>query len=253
MRNKSLTIWVVVMSVCLGVVPAFGWTQFKDGWTHDITTTINDDVWVDYQAPGMETTVNWLGGGAMPFGYELHGYNDSHINMFGGSIGGYLRSYDNSHVNVSGGSIYQLWTYDNSQVNVSGGSIGHNLWAYDNSQVNVSGGSIGNRLWTYDNSQVDFSGGLVNGELVTEYSSELTIHGSDFAVDGQLFGFGELASILGGHYGNEPSRRLTGTLSNGDPLDNEFYIGDDAKIVLTPEPTTLLLLGLGALMSRRKR
>ena len=77
--------------------------------------------------------------------------------------------------------------------------------------------------------------------------------GSDFAVDGQPVGYGELTSVYGGGWNNEPWRRLTGKLDNGDTIDNDFRIGYDAKIVLTPEPATLLLLGLGAVMVRRKR
>jgi len=39
---------------------AIALTQYKDGGTHDIITTINDDVWVDWEAPGRGTTVNML-------------------------------------------------------------------------------------------------------------------------------------------------------------------------------------------------
>ncbi|MFX1265698.1 MAG: PEP-CTERM sorting domain-containing protein [Promethearchaeota archaeon] len=33
--------------------------------------------------------------------------------------------------------------------------------------------------------------------------------------------------------------------------DNDFYIGYNAIIILVPEPSTLLLLGLAAVMVRR--
>ncbi len=82
-------------------------------------------------------------------------------------------------------------------------------------------------------------------------SATLTIYGSDFVVDGQPFGYGELTSILGGNWTDEPSRRLIGTLDSGDLIDNGFRIDHNAKIVLIPEPATLLLLGLGAVMVRR--
>jgi len=48
---------------------------------------------------------------------------------------------------------------------------------------------------------------------------------------------------------------LTGTLDNGDPLDNEFYIYAGSRIALVLEPATLSLLALGglALLRRRRR
>jgi hypothetical protein len=107
-------------------------------------------------------------------------------------------------------------------------------------------------MWASDSSQVDISGGVIGSYLVFWDSAIVTIHGSNFAVDGQAFDYGELASIYGGSTSLEPVRRLTGTLVSGEPIDNHFYIGHDAKIFLVPEPTTLLLLGLGAIMVRRK-
>jgi len=80
----------------------------------------------------------------------------------------------------------------------------------------------------------------------------LQIKGSDFAVNGQPFGYGELTSILGGRLDDEHSRHLTGTLANGDPLDNDFYIGYDAKIVLTYELSTIVVLTLGIFTLRTK-
>jgi len=81
----------------------------------------------------------------------------------------------------------------------------------------------------------------------------LTIDGSDFAVDGTDVGYTELYSILGLNASDEPIRRLTGTLFNGEPINNDFHIGSNAKIVLIPEPATLLLLGLGGLSLAHRR
>jgi len=89
--------------------------------------------------------------------------------------------------------------------------------------------------------------------LDADLQGTLTIDGSDFAVDGTDVGYIELSSILGGFYAEEPNRRLTGTLRNGDPLNSKFRIGSSAKIVLVPEPATLLLIGLGGLMLSRRR
>jgi hypothetical protein len=232
-----LLMFVVVSCFCLSTADAT--IYFDDGQTHNIDYVINDHVWVDYQSSGMQTTINLLSGGSITGTYDLEAYDNSRINISGGSIGADLRTYDISQVIISGGMIGSyILAQGNSQMTISGGSIGFNLHAYNSSQVTISGGTIGNEI---------LAGTGVGHESV------ITILGSDFAIDGQSIGYGELTSVLGGHYFNEPSRRLTGTLASGDLIDNVFYIGGESSIVLAPEPAALLLLGLGAVMLRRKR
>ncbi len=204
------------MAVVLSLAgsPALGYVDFDDGLVHDIDYEISDSVRVDYGAPGMETTVNLLASGSM---ISLNTYEDSQINILGGSI------------EYPGG-----------------------LSAKDSSQVDISGGSIG-YVGALNSSQVDISGGSVAQYLVSTHFAILTIHGSDFVVDGFHFGYGELTSIYGRNPGDDPPRRLTGTLASGEPIDNDFQIGNAAKIVLVPEPATVALLGLGALSLIRRR
>jgi hypothetical protein len=86
--------------------------------------------------------------------------------------------------------------------------------------------------------------------------SEIQIFGSDFAVDGLAIGYGELTSILGGDPWYEPLRYLTGTLLNGELIDTTFRIGDNARIVLIPEPASAMIIGIGGLflfLRRRHR
>jgi len=155
-------------------------------------------------------------------------------------------------VNVlDSGIIYNLYGHENSRINVSGGSI-DNLNIYDSSQVNISGGEI-DTLFSHDFSQVDISGGCLEGDIALCDQSVIGIFGYDFAVDGESIGFVELTSILGGMPPIEPDRHLTGTLLSGESIDTDFYIGHDAKIILIPEPATVLLLGLGASLLRKKR
>ncbi len=270
MKTKSMTIWVMVLVLCVSSSQVMAWIQYNDGGTHDITTTINDDVWVDWDSPGVGTTVNMLEGGSIAdtlkgfedsiinilggsIGHELYSHDSSRLNISGGTIGGQLHSSDFSQVDISGGLIaFQLSIYGSSQVNISGGTIGYRFYSSDSSQVNISGGSI--KLFELrDSSQVNISGGSIGENLLLSENAVLTIDGSDFAVDGQSVDDGKITSITGGPNHSEPYRHLTGILANGDLLDNDFRIGHDASIVLVPEPATLLLLGLGAVMVRRRK
>jgi len=202
----------------------------------------------------------------------------SQVNISGGSIDT-LFSYDSSQVNISGGSIgnstnyFSLYSYNSSQinisggtlvsglsslgpgnvVNISGGSIGGFLLNWVDSEVNIYGGSIAGYIDNNYTGQVNIYGGSIGGNLYLDEQSTITIFGSDFAVDQQSFGYGEITSILGGHSGNEPARLLTSTLASGEPINNLFHIGYDARIILVPEPATITLFGLGILILRKRR
>ncbi len=322
---KRITITILTALILIVIArQGFGLTEFKDGGIHYINYTINDTVWVDYQSPDIQTTVNFLTGGLIPGDHTLEGYNDSIINISGGEVGE-MSAHGSSHVTISSGSVgYLLKAYDISQVIMSNGTV-TNLESYNTSQVTISNGMVSN-LMPYNLSQVSFSGGIVqfllsfdtsqvtmsggytdglgvfnnseltlsggttyalnafencqvtikggkvsyafeaiqsshvtmsggtiNNKIVLSDNAELLISGSNFALDGNPVGFGKISSVSGGNYWNEPVRRLTGTLANGDSINNEFQIGNYASITLIPEPATLLLLGLGGLFLRKRK
>jgi hypothetical protein len=285
---RTICFAAVVLFLC--ACPALGTIEFKDGLTHDIDCWVGDDVFVYCPAPYMYTTVNWLDGASIDSPYVFYGYEQSRINVLGGYIwwlrsfkssqvnicsgsirwfdshdssrvdisdgliSKYFASYDSSQVDISGGSIYELDSCHFSQVNISGGSID---WFHssNSSQVDISGGSINNSFGSSGSSQVNIFGGSVSTDLLLYDQSKIQIFGFDFAVDGQPFGYGELTSIFGGWPWNEPHRRLTGTLLSGELIDNDFLIGQNARIVLIPEPASAIMLGLGGLffVLRRKQ
>jgi hypothetical protein len=259
-KVKTLTLaWTCLLLTSTQVM---GLIQFNDGQTHDIDYGINNEIWVDYEYPAVETTVNWLNGGSIDGDNDLYVYEDCRINISGGAINDYLYVYDRSQINMSSGSISDVFqVYDSSEVTISGGSLGWGLYAHNNSYVNISGGSLGTYVYTTDsseliftggsivydlavmgNSEVTFSGGSIGREMRVKDDGILTIEGTDFAVDGQPFGYGELNSIYGGSYMDEYSRNLTGTLVNGDPIDIGFLIGNTGRIILAPLPPTIFTL-----------
>jgi len=82
-------------------------------------------------------------------------------------------------------------------VNILDGAwLRFNLAGHDDSFINIFGGSM-KSVDACDNSQVAVFGGEMD-ELNADFEDILIVHGSDFAVDGTPFGYGELASYLEG-------------------------------------------------------
>jgi len=190
--------------------------MLNDGGTHTIDFAVFEEVEVYDSLTGDPTTVNLV---------------------TGGSIDHRLRVFGNSQVNVSDGYItLDLYAYDNSQVTFSGGTITAGLYGFQNSYIAFSGGLI-NDLRVYDNSQIDFTGGMIAVDMRAgwyefgPHTGVITIYGSDFN-----YPLGDITASFG---------RLTGILANGDLIDNDFYIYDNAAIVLVPAPGAILLGTIG--------
>jgi len=139
----------------------------------------------------------------------------------------------------------RVYIYDSSTgiptvVNlIDRGFIMNDVAVSDNSVFNMFGGWINWDLVADDKSSAYISGGVVNLRLLLYHNSQLIIEGTDFN-----YAYGTYTNTSG---------LLTGTLLDGTPLNNEFQITGSATMTLVPEPSSLLLLGLGALMLRRKR
>ncbi len=216
--------------------------------SHD-SSLVNISSGTVWQLYSFDASQVYVSGGSMK---ELVSLGSSQFNISGGSVDS-LGSNESSQVNMSGGSIHYLQGGGSSKVDISAGSIDGAICSVDSGQVNIYGGSI-EYIQSHHSSQVNVYGGTIGGgNLALLDQSLVQIFGYDFAVDGQPFGYGELTSIFGGDIYYEPLRHLTGTLLSSELIDNDFYIGHDAKIVLVPEPTTLLLLGLGGLALRKRR
>jgi hypothetical protein len=148
---------------------------------------------------------------------------------------------DSSTINFLGGQVRLLYTVHNSSANVSGGYIS-GLIAWDTGFANISGGQVG-VLHENDNSTANISGGNISKLQVLEYSST-TFYGKNFEVSGGLILDGD--KILG-----------TGTLK-GEWLNSTQWttIIEDhestATIRIVPEPATILIIGLGTTMMRKR-
>ncbi len=131
---------------------------------------------------------------------------------------------------------------------VDGGYIGGHLRSYSNGQITVLGGYIDGNLYSVSSMPMTLSGGIIASGIGLDSSSggDLTIIGSDFKIDD--------VAVPYGMYTETSTGQITGTLLSGDFLDNFFGYAGGNHIIFAPvpEPGTLLLLGFGVLIRRRK-
>jgi len=259
MERRSILVLAITMlgtNLFVGSHEALAVT-YNDGGVHEINFYINDVVVISDSPSGDATKINLVSDGVIENFVWVCG--NSQLNISGGKIGEYLWSLDGSQVSISSGSIGTYFTVKgNNKVTISGGSIGTWLNPEDNSEVTILGGTIGDHIATQDSSRVTILDVWIGGDLIALENSQISLSGGSIGHWLQAWGNGVLA-IYGSDFNYElgpitvSSGRLTGALANGDPINNNFYIYDKASIVLVPEPATILLLGFGAVLLRRRR
>jgi len=188
---------------------------------------------------------------ASPSTAALIEFNDGQIHNIYYQINGDVLVDLGTIVNlVTGGNISgHLRVKDGGRLNVSGGIVRSSLSAWGNSLVTVTGGNIDGYLQACGASTVLYSGGQVQKDFEMWGYGRLIVSGSNFAIDGNPVVFGEYSCP-----GANCNGLLTGQLASGELFANEFWIHDRlSKLVLAPEPATLLLLGFGGMALLRRR
>ena len=233
MKNqKTILVAVFTMVFSLGALSVKANVLFDDGDVHDINWALHESVIIRDDA--------FFGGSTI-------------VNLLPGGIVCSFSVWDTSIVNISGGNVYysnSLSASDNSQVTVNNGLVEGTLSSDGNAAVIVLGGTINGDFRAFGHSQATVFGGAFGQTFYIGNSSSMLVDtsimefvGTDFAINGTPVGYGEFTN--GGT--GEIHGTLTGTLANGDLIDNGFWIYDNSKLVLTPEPASLVLLSLGGL------
>ncbi len=184
-------------------------------------------------------------------------YNDATIvDMLGGNVDS-ISTFDASTISVTGGQVNMLGVGRLSTAHVSGGFV-YGLDAWDQSSVifsedadvfaprvcnfanlTMNDGTV-NHLGAIDAGIINLYGGLISDYLVA----------LDYSVV-NIFGYDLLKTNTGGKYayGQVYGFWTDGTAFTIDLNGSETY----SHINLIPEPTSLLLFGLGALLLRKLR
>ena len=143
---------------------------------------------------------------------------------------------------------------------LTNGSIQGAVYMYNNAAFTLNGGSVYGRIFAHDDSHVWIAGGTISisdGNLFFGYESSIVeFVGSEFAVDGTPVGYGESLTDYAACNGLFYTGELTGILADESSITGNFFIYNNADMIVVPEPATLSLLvvtGAMALARRRRR
>jgi hypothetical protein len=163
---------------------------------------------------------------------ELTVQDESTLEFKGGEVEGDVLASHHSTVEITaglvGGRIRTTWLdgiEPEVHVGVHAGTVQGNVAVSGHSHADVTGGQLKGALVISQSASAALRGGVVRGLLyVASAPAELTIFGSHFAVDGEPVAAGPLDALTG---------RLTGRLSEGDPIDTDFARVGDAPGSIT--------------------
>ena len=196
--------------------------------------------------------------------------NSSSFLITGGTVG-VLDATGNA--TIQGGSVATFFFRGGGFVDVSGGSTGDDfevgsvvtgalpddptreIVVGSGGRVAVSGGSIGQRMMLRSGRTLDYSGGAIGDAFHAFEGSQVNVRGSQFLLDGVALNLGASEELVIAQRGVT----LEGVLADGLPfrfdLNGEigqrdyFSQGAMLSIISVPEPATLVLSGLGILIT----
>jgi hypothetical protein len=252
MRRAIIIIGVAIL-LAGGLAKAAG-VDFYSDWTIQNGDDYTNPPY-DYIALHNSATVTMTGGhiGVWPFDaydtstFKLQGglienniafHGSSTITTSGGTLDGGLDMYDNSVLNFQGGLIinYAPNFYGSSTVNMTSGNT-NGFMMHDNSVINISGGNTGFDLM--DSSVANLWGGQIR-DISAQSSSVVNIYGRDLSI----VPYYTQDSLASGHWADGTSFQFV--------LWRERIYNPQIVFHEIPEPATMLLLGFGMMLARKK-
>lgn len=247
---KNGTICIIVLLIFTTHAWAAIW--FDDGLVHEISSVVNDSVYVANAPDQIATTLRLLNGGSV---LSLETYGHSQIEIAGGIINGRVQSHDSSILTFSSGLVYDDLLMDGgTELHMTGGEVLQNLRLGGQQTIAwISGGNLNDLSIAAGTAVV--SGGFISGSIGIR--TVVFLNGSEFTIDGTPVGSGsydwfDLLDPMNPSGGNQVIT-MGGILANGDVINN-ILIGVEPSggLILVPEPCTLLLFGMGVVILRKK-
>ena len=231
MTRRILIITGLMLFWAVNVQAVGDWDIYSDAEIHDGDEYSNVSV---FDTPPEHTTLDMFGG--LVDGIEA--FDESTINISGGYVST-LNSFEFSTVNAFGGAIGGLYAYDTGTVNVWGdGNVLSLLSRGDSSVVSMWGGEVWH-IAALEFGTVNLSGGLVTDSLGVIDSGIINI-----------YGYGLIKEPTGGKYGYG---FVSGYWTDSTPFSIDLNGADTySRVMLIPEPSTLLLIFAGGLLLRSK-
>ena len=210
--------------------------SYTDGWIHTINYSVSSTVSLDWASPGKQTRLYVVDGAEIIdtyTSYAIAAYEDAIVIISGGYMSMNVTAWNRSTISMFGGTVVNLQASGSSNVRVSGGVI-NGLGAYDHGTLHLSGGTVSNSLAAFGNGTIYMTGGHIGSSIRASTAGKIVISGTGFN-----YPYGVITGTNG---------KLTGTLDNGDTINNYFYLSDAGSIVLIPEPTMMCMFSIGTLV-----
>jgi len=140
---------------------------------------------------------------------------------------------------------------------ITKGQIYDGINVHNSAVVNLVGGEIKATLGGFDYSVINLNSGFapLYGGLYLTDNSALNIFGGDIHISYPLLANNSVLNIYGLNFSEFPANELTGFLSDGTPFEFTGLLNYASHIYLyeVPEPSTIVILGLGILFITLKR
>jgi len=149
-----------------------------------------------------------------------------------------------------------VWDYGHHEINI--GDMYGEIWMHNDATADMFGGYV-QQLGTLDSSEFDMFGGTIYRMLI-RYDSSVNIHGGTIS---SLIIYEDENGVINLYAHDVTYYPTGGPVYNLSWIDGYYNQGniyfsydisgsDMSNINVVPEPTTILLLGLGGLILRKK-